>query len=440
MNPVSVGEFIEKSKGKRLVIDSRKIRNGDIFVALKGERFDGNEYVEDAVERGASYVITRKVSEDSRYFTTEDSIELLKTAAKIVLNQSLAQNRIAITGSNGKTTTKICLASMLSDMGSVYFTEKNYNTEIGVPLSILNNREQLKSAKWVIFECGTNSSGDIKELVDLIKPDVSVLLNVGTAHLGKFEDREALLEEKLGIFSELKSEDIAVAYSDDKDIVSFVEKLSCKKYYFGIETGNQRLVEFYYDNNFTFGVFENSSGRYMLRFKNIWHRGQLLDFLAASTVLLALGIEGFEISATQIELPFKDRFSFVKKRGITIINDCYNSSLESVRAAIETIKRMSPGKTIAVVGSILEQGTHSENTHEQLGKELRKFDCVLLYTKDRQIKYAEKSISPDIVTDEINKIVDWLSNNAHSGTIVYFKASRGIEMENLVNSFLKRIS
>ncbi len=439
MNPVSVGDFIKKSRGKKLVIDSREISKGDIFVALKGNRFDGNEYVEDAFDKGASYVLTRKDSEEPRYLTAVDTLEFLKKAARYVLNQSNVQHRIAITGSNGKTTTKMCLASMLSDMGTVYFTEKNYNTEIGVPLSILNNREQLDAAIWGIFECGTDSPGNIEELVSLINPDISVLLNVGTAHLGKFSDRESLLKEKLTIFSTLNRDDVAITLSDDKDIFQYVEKLPCKKFYFGQYSGDQRFVDFYYDSNFTFGVFEDDRGRYMLRFKGIWHRGQLLDFLAARTILYALGIEGFELSATKIELPFKDRFSFVNKKGITIINDCYNSSLESVQMAMETIKKMKTKKTVAVVGSILEQGSCTENTHELLGEKLKGFDSVLLYTKDEQIKYAEKNISPDLVTNEIRKIVDWLLKNTSPGTLVYFKASRGIEMEKLANAFLERI-
>jgi UDP-N-acetylmuramoyl-tripeptide--D-alanyl-D-alanine ligase len=303
----------------------------------------------------------------------------------------------------------------------------------------LNNREQLISARWGIFECGTNSPGDINELINLINPDISVLLNVGTAHLGRFSSRKELLDEKLSIFSKLESENVAVAFSDDEEIVSFVERLSCKKYYFGLETGNQRLMEFYYDDNFTFGVFENSMGKYMLRFNGIWHRGQLLDFLAASTVLTAMGIEGFELSATNIELPFSDRFSFIRKKGITVINDCYNSSLESIRPAIETIKKMKPERSIAVVGSILEQGKHSENTHELLGNELSKFDCVLLYTKDKEIEYASKNLSPVLVSSKSTELIDWLSKNVYPGTIVYFKASRGLEMEKLVSMFLERI-
>ncbi|MFW6119482.1 MAG: UDP-N-acetylmuramoyl-tripeptide--D-alanyl-D-alanine ligase [Petrotogales bacterium] len=439
MNPVSMGEFIKKSRGKKIVIDSRKISKGDIFVALQGNKHDGNDYVEDAIDKGASYVLTRKDSEDPRYLTTTDTLEFLKKAARDVLTQSNIHHRIAITGSNGKTTTKICLSSMLSDIGSVYFTEKNYNTEIGVPISILNNREQLDAAIWGIFECGTDSPGNIEELVRLINPDISVLLNVGTAHLGKFSDRESLLDEKLTIFSTLNKDDVAIALSDDRKIFQYVEKLPCKKFFFGQNSGDQRFVDFYYDNNFTYGVFEDDRGRYMLRFKGIWHRGQLLDFLAARTVFYALGIEGFELSAVKIELPFKDRFSFVNKKGITIINDCYNSSLESVQMAIETINKMKTEKKVAVVGSILEQGKYSENTHELLGEKLKEFDSVLLYTKDEQIKYAEKTISPDLVTNEIRKIVDWLSKNISPGTVVYFKASRGIEMEKLANAFLERI-
>jgi len=439
VNPVSLEAFVEKSNGKRLVIDSRMIKAGDIFVALKGENVDGNEYVNEALTRGASYALTNKSAEDPRYLTTEDTIEFLKESARYVLQQSKMQHRIAITGSNGKTTTKICLASILSDIGSVYVTEKNYNTEIGVPLSILNNRDKIKSARWGIFECGTDSPGNIQELVNLIEPDVSVLLNVGTAHLGRFDSRKELLREKLTIFSGLKNKDIAVAFSDDSDISSFVEGLACKKFYFGQLSGDQKLVEFYYGNDVTFGIFENSLGRYLLRFKGIWHRGQLLDFLAASTALTAMGIEGFELSATNIELPFTDRFSFVTKKGITIINDCYNSSLESVRPAIETIKKIEPRKTIAVVGSILEQGKHSENTHALLGKELEEFDYVLFYTRDKQIEYARKNLSPELASSKSADIIDWLLDNVYPGTVVYFKASRGIGMEKLVNVFLERI-
>jgi len=433
-------EFLKLTEGKKLKIDSRKIKPGDIFVALKGKHFDGNDFVKDALEQGAFLAITTKRFSDKRVFTVTDSCKLLYESAKRILNNMAIDFRIGITGSNGKSTTKELLYQALLKNAPVFKTPGNYNTEIGIPLAILENREALVSSKYAIFEFAADQRGDIKKLVELVRPNISILTNVGSAHLGNYKSHQELFEEKFSIFSKLKTDDIAVANGDDRRIVERLEKAPFQTLFFGEKNGELLLEGYRYITGNTMVVLNFNGEKRLLRLKGIWNKGQVMNLMAAYLTLFAMEIELPELFLLDSILPFDNRFKVHDFAGIRVINDCYNSSIESVMVAVEAIAKLSKGKRIAVIGSILEQGAFSKETHHKLAELLKDFDEVILYNVDPQVEYIAEVIDPAFIADSIEAIVEQLIKRVKKGTLVYFKASRGVRLERVLNAFKEKLA
>lgn len=436
---LNVKHFLKLTDGRKIKVDSRKVEAGDVFIALKGSRVDGNDFIDDALKRGASSVVSSRNSDNPAVFFHPNPKKLLIEATDSILKHSKMKHKIAITGSNGKTTTKEILASILSDYGKVFKTPGNLNTEIGIPVAVLENRSQLNECDYAIFEFGTNKKGDIPFLSNLVNPDIAVLLNVGTAHRGNFNDETELLQEKCSIFEPLQQDSIAITNGDDKRIRSMISRLRCKKLLFGQRNGDLKIIKFDYSKNNTFVAFKVFEEMKMAKLKGIWNFGQLLDFGAAYLTALSLKIEEPLLNINRITLPFSNRFSLENIAEIILINDCYNSSLESVQSAVKSITKLKKERTFVVVGSILEQGKYSKKTHEELGRLLNFFDHIVLYTKDTQVEAVQNTANVDFKSSNPEEVAEWLENNCRHGDLVYFKASRGVALEKAILSFRRRL-
>ena len=433
----SVEEFLLQTEGRNIVIDSRKVSAGDVFIGLKGEKVDGNDFVGEALSKGASLVFSDKAFDDQRVLRVDDTNEILIEAAKSILSKSKLSNRIGITGSNGKTTTKEISSFFLSKLGRVFKTAGNLNTEIGLPLSLLENRRELFSAQYGVFEFGTSTKGDIEKLVGIVQPDIAVLLNVGSAHVGNFKDIDELLQEKLSIFKS-KRLSRAVLGGCDERLREFSKGLPVEVLLFGKEDVDFSIVDFAYDKGDTMLHFFCDGDRFV-RLKGIWSYGQLMDLGAAYLVARLVGVEEPSVFLNDYKLPFSDRFTVSILKGITVISDFYNSSLESWESAILSIEKLKSSRKIAVAGSILEQGREEKRTHERLGELLSKFDETVLFTRDMAINAASKNVKPALVSDSEEEIAAWLHRNVRSGDLVFFKASRAIALEGVYKSFMELI-
>ncbi|MBN2219355.1 MAG: UDP-N-acetylmuramoyl-tripeptide--D-alanyl-D-alanine ligase [Kosmotogaceae bacterium] len=433
----SVEEFLLRTEGRNIVIDSRKVSAGDVFVGLKGEKVDGNDFVEEALSKGASLVFSNKAFDDRRVLRVDDTNEILIEAARSILSKCKLNSRIGITGSNGKTTTKEISSFLLSKLGRVFKTAGNLNTEIGLPLSLLKSRRELFSAQYGVFEFGTSSKGDIEKLVGIVQPDTAVLLNVGSAHVGNFRDFDELLQEKLSIF---KSERLsrAVLWGCDERLREFSKGLPVETLLFGEEGTDFSIVDFAYDKSDTMLHFFCDGDRFA-RLRGIWSYGQLLDLGAAYLVARLAGLEEPSVFLNDYKLPFSDRFTVNMLKGITVISDFYNSSLESWESAMLSIEKLEGSRKIAVAGSILEQGREEKRTHERLGELLSKFDETVLFTRDMAINAASKNVKPALVSDSEEEIAAWLHRNVRSGDLVFFKASRAIALEGVYKSFMELV-
>ncbi len=402
---------------EKFCIDSRKVEKGCIFVAIKGERFDGHDFVPEALEKGAKLAVVERPLGTGKEIVVESVIDFLIELASRKLR---AKTVIGITGSSGKTFTKDLVADILPDS---FRSPGNMNTEIGLPLSILNEYE---GQKFAVLEMGVSKRGDLERLCKIRKPDVGVVLNVGRQHLGFFESEEELFEEKTKIF---ECSRMIVYNADDERMREKVEILKKPVKGFGKNNGECKLVDWRYSSGNTEVVYEVESSAVYLKLFDIYHMGHLLNVAAALCVLriLDLPLDPEEIIRPKKE---KGRFNVFEKKGVIFIDDTYNASLLSFKMAIDAMERME-GRRIAIVGPILEQGSFSKETHERLSKILEKIEGVFVLDGYEGSEYIDPS---NVIgrSDSKEELAEMVSRYLRDGDIALFKASRGVKMEEVL--------
>ena len=407
---------------------------GDYYIAFKGNTCDGNDFVLEALEKGAAGALSDSLSGEN-ILKVDNTKKFILSTAEYILKKNEIGKRIGITGSTGKTTTKEILYYLLSKLGKTFKTEGNMNTEIGIPLSLIKEKDEFINSKYSIFEMGTDKLGDISKLVTLIQPDISILTNFGTQHRGNFKNIEEHIQEKMSIF-----------YNDSKATLSFVNvendlinKISSKivgeVIKFGKENSDFVLKRYEYLNNSTIFSFEAFGELRFLKLKGIWNSGQLKDFGAAYLVARKLGLTEPIIFMPNFVLPYGNRFTLKKIKGRNIIDDSYNSSLESLFSAAESLSKMNAKRKIAVLGSIFEQGRYSRESHKEIKKYLYPFDDVLLYNSDNQIDEIKNHEKISFLSDKPDEISRWLMKNTKEGDLIYLKASRAVKIEEIMNIF-----
>ncbi|KUK94868.1 MAG: UDP-N-acetylmuramoyl-tripeptide--D-alanyl-D-alanine ligase [Thermotogales bacterium 46_20] len=432
--------LLHLARGRRIRLDSRAVESGDVFIALKGKRTDGHSFIGQARANGAEVVVASE-ERSGVSLVVEDPVTVLFEAARLVIETLKDIKKIVITGSNGKTTAKEITAFLLSQLGKTFKTPGNMNTDIGVPASIVERAEELIAADFAVFEVATDGPGDIAKLTRLIEPFAAVLLNVGTAHVGNFESGQALFEEKLSVFFSHAGISIAIANNDDNRILERLKDFPGRKYFFGMAGGDFRIRDYDYRKDKTLLAFDTPEGTKMMRLNGTWHIGHILDLGAAYLTAQAMGLDEPSLYLPSYVLRNDGRFAVRSLNGITVVDDTYNSSPESIRAAVESINRFhKTGRRFAVVGSILEQGDNAIASHQKAGEYLRDFEGVILYTKDDQVLSMEEALQVSFRSSVPEEIAFWLSRNARANDLIYFKASRAVEMETVLRTFLEMIS
>lgn len=379
MEMLTVGEIAEASGGRlvnpveelkieEVCIDSRRIKPGDMFVALRGENFDGHDFIDAAIEKGAALVVSSKVLEECRvpYILVEDTLKALQDIARYYRNKFRIPF-VAITGSSGKTTTKDMVASVLSQRYRVLKTEGNLNNAIGLPMTLLKLQYNHEIA---VLEMGMNSPGEIRLLSDIVRQDIGLISNVGTAHIEKLGSRENILKAKLEIFSYFSSDNTAVINGDNDMLAS----LSSKDYgivRYGLEEGNDfrayDIVE-KGEEGITFKVVldgKEESFRVLLPGTH-----NVYNALSAIAVAKLFCMEAEEIRNGLLSFkPSKMRMDIINTpKGIKIINDAYNANPESMRAAMNVLQSMKSGnRAVCIFADMLELGDTSEKEHYDIG-------------------------------------------------------------------------
>lgn len=417
--------------------DTRKLKPGQLFVALQGVR-DGHDFIPAAMEKGAGAVLCTHCDGDYPAIVVEDTRLALGDIARGE-RQRLGMQVVGITGSVGKSTTKEMVAAVLGSTYRVNKTPANHNNDIGMPMAILEMPEDTQIA---VLEMGMNHFGEIGYLTGIARPDVAVIVNIGTMHIEHLGSIEGILQAKLEILEGLK-EGGAIVLNGDDPLLWNQHKVLSQATYFG--AGNTECGVFASDVSEENGKISFCVSTPKEKFDIRLHLEGLHyvpDALAAVTVGLCLGVSGDQIAKSLANFQnMEDRQEIFEANGYTIIKDCYNAGPESMAAALAVLGN-KPGRKIAVLGDMLELGFNAPAEHYRLGRIVaEKADMLFAYgpNSDRVLSGAITGGMSDIKASAFydrDKMVEFLKQRAMPGDVLLFKGSHGMHMELALEKFL----
>ena len=354
--------------------DSREIGPGDVFVAKRGEFDDGHRFAPSAVEQGAALLVVEHVLDlPVPQVVVADSVDALGALATEVVRRVRALGRlriVGVTGSNGKTTTKNLLRTVLEQVGPTVAARKSFNNEVGAPITMLELTEQ---TQFLVAEMGASGVGEIARLVRMARPDVGIVLKVGLAHAGEFGGIEQTVLAKSEMVTDLIDTDVAVLNADDPRVVPMAGRTRARVVWFGLgDTADVRAVDVVAHargTDFTVIVPGGESARVHFSVLGEHH---VMNALAAIAASLELGVSLDIIVRALEQVTLAERWRMQVMGGrddITIINDAYNASPDSMSAALKTLAQVKrPGaRTFAVLGEMSELGEFSGEEHDRIG-------------------------------------------------------------------------
>jgi UDP-N-acetylmuramoyl-tripeptide--D-alanyl-D-alanine ligase len=437
------------SRFDEIVTDSSKVKTGSVFIALKGERLDGHRFVKDAISRGAGCLVVHQAlrAVDLRSVTAVKVPDTLRALGDLAhfRREQYRPKVLAITGSNGKTTTKEMLAAILQRAsldgqplrGRVLTTEGNFNNLVGLPLTLLRLR---KRHRVVVVEMGTNRPGEIQRLAEIAAPDVALITAVAPAHLEGLSSLAGVAKEKGALFSGMRAGGTIVVNLDDPWVRRLGERFSGKKITYG--EGGQIRAE-------SGSLLDSGAMRFTLRAGN--QRAQIrLNFVgqhnianavAASAMAYSLGIHLPIVRRGLARVkPYRMRMQLENWRGIGIINDAYNANPASMIAAIKTLAQISSGgQRIAVLGDMFELGKQSRREHRRLGNQLAQARLDRAYLLGERAPDVRKGAlrggmkSDQVIVGESHSdIGKRLRAQLKKGDWLLIKGSRGMKMETVL--------
>jgi len=447
---------------KSVSTDSRSVSAGEIFFALRGEKFDGHNFIMDAIgKKAACAIVDRRwyrsikfetrppKSELSSYpiVVVEDTTHALGDLARIY-RRKFSMPIIAIGGSNGKTTTKEMTAKVLEKKMKVVKTSGNHNNQIGVPLTIFNFR---KSHEAAVVEIGTNHFGEIKRLCEILEPDAGLITNIGAEHLEFFKNLNGVKKEESVLFDFLAdSNGIAFVNADDANIAN-IPKFPRRKFRYGFQSSRSRRNL----SGRLFGVDKKGCALFELKYNG---KTELVHLRVpgihnAMNALAAAAIGShFDLSLLEIKMALENynasekRMQLIEAGGVKILNDTYNSNPESAIAAIRWLSIVrTNGKRIAVLADMLELGEVAEYEHQKVGHEIASTVLDYLFTFGSLAKEiaaaadesSGQAANAKLVTeifDDKEKLTRRLLRTLSHGDVVLVKGSRGMKMEEVVDA------
>ena len=447
---MKIKEILNVTKGKMLCgneelevenfsKDTRTIQKGDIYIGIKGEKFDGSNFWNQALDAGATAVIISNVQiskeekekyKDKTIIQVEDTLEALYEIAKY--KRSLYNIPvIAVTGSVGKTSTKDIIASVVSQKYKTLKTEGNNNNNIGLPLTIL----KLKDHEALVIEMGMNHFGEISLLTNIAKPTLAVITNIGTSHIGNLGSRENILKAKLEILEGMKIPRVII--NNDNDLLhkwyeENKEKIEIHTY--GINNSSDVIAE-----KIELGEEKSKFVAKTLSEKvniDVPVGGEhfVYNALCGFMVGKVLGLTSKEIQngISKFELTKKRMDIRALKNGATLINDSYNASYESMKASLKYLSNRTDLRKIAVLGDMLELGEFSKELHEKVGEEVANNNIDILicrgkFAKDIISKASKNKKTQCILLQNNEEILSKLKEILREGDVVLIKASNGMK-------------
>ena len=477
--------------------DSRLVRKNGTYIAIIGEKFDGNDFVEKAIDAGASVCIISKENANVVEKAKKNNTTLILVADTLKALQEIAKYKrslfnipvVAVTGSVGKTSTKDMIASVLSSKYNTLKTKGNMNNNIGMPMTIL----ELNDENAMVVEMGMNHFGEIELLTDIAKPTIAVITNIGTAHIGNLGSRENILKAKLEILDGMKKKILVINNDNDllhKFYLENKDNPEIEIHTYGIENKSEVMgynIKLGEDSSWfdckiendsenkssvnNFSIRENhaidndlenksSANNVSIGKQNTIDNDVNNEFsvevpvgglhfiynsLCAITVANLLNLNQSEIKCgIKNFVPTKNRMDITKlKNGVTIINDSYNASFDSMQMLLNYLSNFTAKRRIAVLGDMLELGDYSKELHEKVGKEVAKNNVDILIVSGENSKYiAEKAIKDGMNKENVyyfdngNKIYNFIKKIWRDGDCILFKASNGMRFFEIADKLI----
>lgn len=468
---IGLAENIENYKFTSVAIDSRNVVPGSLFVPLIGEYQDGHKYIPQAIQNGASVVfVTKSVyDKNSRYYmdivseykstlfiVVKNNLTALQDAARFYVKKFPELKKIAITGSSGKTTTKEICKTILSQKYNVVATIGNYNSETGLPLSVFNIRKEHEVG---IFEMGMNRENEIGEIAKVLKPNYSIITNIGSAHIGILGSRKNIASEKKKVFNYIKDDGFAFIPSKDefKDFLS--KDVKGTVVYFGDDISESesgvKIVESLGIKGTKISIDGNEA---ILKLPGKYN---YLNALSCISLAKKLGLSSNEIvkgvnlitppegrSCTKCVVTKKD--SKGKEKTVTIFEDCYNANPDSMESAIEMFSKLNiEGRKIYILGDMFELGKDSISAHSKIGAITSMSNCSELVFIGQDMEHAAKGAKlagkvnikyfKELSDKNLDEVSAYVLDILKDGDYVLVKASHGMHLEKIVEQISEKV-
>lgn len=434
---MSINELLTSTKGKlinkinleekfnKIKINSKEISKDDIFIAIIGENHDGHNFIDEAINKGAKLIITQKeIETNTPYIIVKDTTLALGDIAKYMVKK-YKPKVIAITGSVGKTTTKNILYKLLKTNYNTLTNEKNYNNNIGVPLTIFNLK---KENEILLLELGMNHPKEISYLSNIINPNISAITNIGSSHIGYLKTKENILKAKLEILEGMK-EKILFINGDDK-LLKNIKNTHTSGF-----NKNNDLIGYDINSNLYSSSFKiNYKNKEYIINTNL-PRHLLNNVLLAIHIALYLNIDIKQIQETLKNYKSENmRMDIIKDiNNNTIINDCYNSSFESLTGVLKSLEEESQEK-ILILGDIKELGNLSKEIHQSLTPYIEKITNKEVYLVGKEMQNIKTKAK---YFDNYEDLLTYLTTKKIENKLILIKGSRSMKLENITNYFIK---
>lgn len=457
MEPINISEIAFAVKGemfncagdffiKGVSTDSRKIKSGDLFIPISGVNFDGHDFIGNAVTAGAVLVLSEKDlnKEDFPYIKVKSTKDALLDLAAYYRSKFNIP-AVAITGSSGKTTTKEMIAAVLGESFNVLKNEGNYNNTIGLPLTIFNLN---KSHEICVLEMGMNSFGEIESLASIVKPNIAVITNIGTAHIEYLGSRENIMKAKMEIFKFFTSKDTLILNGDD-DILARIKDKGFDILNIGLKNKNHisafDIIQIE-DKGMEFSVHigENVERFFvpLIGNHNVYNGlcAIAVGFCTGMSIeKIKRGLSGFVSASMRME-------TYTLSNGIKVINDAYNANPQSMVAAMEVLINLHcNSRRVLVLGDMLELGIHSENEHYKIGFLAANIGIDILITVgEKSEAIARGALENGMHKDNVfhfadnHHVINEIWNILLPLDTVLIKGSRAVKMEEIAHFLQER--
>lgn len=437
------GELIKRPKkylGEKVSTDTRKIEKGSIFIALKGANFDANNYAKDAIDNGASLVLVENVlfdvdsiDENTGVIKVESGEKALADLASFYRNK-LGIKVIGVTGSTGKTSTKDIMSAVLSAKYKVFKTKGNFNNHIGLPLMIL---ELDSTYDIAILEMGMSNLKEINFLAKIARPEIAVITNVGLSHIENLKTRENILKAKMEIVDFFTKDNTLIINADD-DMLKTVgtneyklvktgmgEELNPKAENMKLDSLSSAFDIVDEDSRFNFKLpmpGKHNIGNFMLAYC-------VGKELSVSVEEMQKGISNIEVTSMRLDLKDGD--------GFKILDDCYNSSPDSVKSAIDVLVSLDGDRKIAALGTMRELGTESEKAHREIGRYAKEKGLEKIFVFGEFSEFIKEGFGEECnLYENKQTLIEDLKNYIEKNDIVLIKASRGLKFEDITKALI----